>query len=209
MSKSCCDSKSNELEQVAAKQSRVLWVVLFINLAMFFVEGISGFMSKSLSLMADSLDMLGDAFVYGISLYVIGRSIKWNARVSMIKGLVMATFSVGVLANANQKFLTPGIPIAETMGIVGTLALVANFICAALLLKHRNDDLNMRSTWLCSRNDVIANLGVLGAAGAVALTSSKYPDLIVGIAIAVLVLKSAFHVLKESLRTLNEKGKVV
>lgn len=206
MSDSCCDSKTDELKVLAQRQAKILWIVLFINLVMFLVEGIFGIIGRSVSLLADSLDMLGDAFVYGISLYVLGKNIRWNASVSLVKGLVMAVFGIGVLVNAVQRYFATTIPIAETMGIIGTLALVANFVCAALLLKHRNDDLNMRSTWLCSRNDVIANSGVLVAAGAVALTGSKYPDLIVGIAIALMVLRSAAHVLYESSTVFLKKG---
>lgn len=206
MSDSCCDSETDELKVLAQCQAKILWTVLIINLAMFLIEGIFGIIGRSVSLLADSLDMLGDAFVYGISLYVLGKSMRWNASVSWVKGFVMAAFGIGVLVNAVQRYFTTTIPIAETMGILGTLALVANFVCAALLLKHRNDDLNMRSTWLCSRNDVIANLGVLVAAGAVALTGSKYPDLIVGIVIALMVLRSAALVLQESTVTLFKKG---
>jgi Co/Zn/Cd efflux system component len=110
----------------------------------------------------------------------------------------MTVLGVGVVGQAVYRYLTPGMPIAETMGWVAGLALVANLTCAMLLLRHRNDDLNMRSTWLCSRNDVVSNVGVLVAAWAVAVTQSKAPDLIVGIAIAVLVLRSAFVVLTES-----------
>jgi len=149
--------------------------------------------------------MLGDAFVYAFSLYIIGKSVRWNAGVSMLKGIVMATFGIGVVVNAIQRYLAPTIPVAETMGVIGALALGAILTCAILLLKHRSDDLNMRSTWLCSRNDVIANFGVLVAAGLVALTGSKYPDLVVGIVIALLVLKSAFHILQESSVALLQK----
>ena len=200
MSQSCCDSKSSELTELAKKQKRVLWIILIINLVMFFIEGYYGLIAQSVSLLADSLDMLGDAFVYGISLYAIGRSARWNARVSFVKGLIMAAFGTGVVVNAVQRFLSSGLPLAETMGWVGALALAANMTCAGLLLRRRKDNINMRSVWLCSRNDVIANSGVLLAAGLVALTQSKYPDLIVGLIIAAIVLRSAFTVLSESVR---------
>ncbi|MGE3680184.1 MAG: cation diffusion facilitator family transporter [Bdellovibrionales bacterium] len=203
MSDSCCDSKTDELKVLAKRQAKILWIVLAINLIMFFLEGFYGVLAGSTSLLADSLDMLGDAFVYGISIYAIGRSIKWGASTSLIKGSIMTLFGLGVIGEAIRRFMIPGLPIASTMGIVGTIAMIANFICAILLLHHRNDDLNMRSTWLCSRNDVIANIGVLLAAGAVSLTQSKYPDLIVGVCIAALVLKSSYHVLKESILALR------
>jgi len=199
----CCDSKTTELINLRAQQKGVLIWVLIINLVMFLIEGGYGLLANSVALLADSLDMLGDAFIYGISLYALGRSARWNAGVSLLKGIVMVVFGVGVFFSAFQRFSSPVQPIAELMGIVGGMALVANLICAALLLRHRNSDINMRSTWLCSRNDVIANIGVLGAALGVALTGSKYPDLIIGILIASLVLKSGFQVTAESLRSIK------
>lgn len=191
---------------MADRQSKTLWIVLLINLSMFFIEGAYGLIANSISLLADSLDMLGDSLVYGMSLYAIGRSIKWNASISLLKGVLMGVFGFGVLMNAVFRFFIITIPTAETMGIIGALALVANITCAALLLKHRNSDLNMRSTWLCSRNDVIANIGVLAAAAAVAYTGSRYPDLIVGIAIAFLVLRSSLQVLRESIQLLQSRS---
>ena len=202
----CCNAKEAELRNLPLRQKKVLKVVLVINLAMFFIEGGYSFFAHSTALFADSLDMLGDAFVYGISLYAIGRSIKWNASISFIKGTIMAAFGIGVFVQAAYRFLSPTIPVAETMGLIAGLAFVANFLCAYLLLRHRNDDINMRSTWLCSRNDVLANIGVMAAALAVWLSKSKYPDLVVGIAIAALVLRSAFHVLNESIRSLRHQA---
>ncbi len=201
---SCCDDKACELAKIPADQRRVLVVVLVINLVMFGVEGVYGIVARSTSLLADSLDMLGDALVYGFSLYAIGRSPRWNAGVSAMKGGIMSLFGIGVLVQAVYRFGSPGLPVAETMGWVGALALAANLTCAVLLLRHRNDDLNMRSTWLCSRNDVIVNLGVLAAAAAVALTGSKYPDLVVGVLISGLVLRSAAEILLESRAALQD-----
>lgn len=199
----CCGAKANELKNLSVRQGRILWIVLGINLAMFFIEGAFGLMARSTALLADSLDMAGDAFVYGISLYAIGRSVKWNASVSLVKGIVMTIFGVSVLVQAILRYQAGEPPVAELMGWVGALALAANFTCAALLLRHRNDDLNMRSTWLCSRNDVIANLGVIGAAFAVGFSGSLWPDLVVGAAIAALVLRSAVQVLRESVEQLK------
>jgi len=194
----CCNAKATELQGLVGRQRKVLWVVLAINLVMFVLEAAYGWIARSTSLLADSLDMLGDALVYGFSLFVIGRSVRWSSSVSFFKGVIMAAFGVGVIGQAVYRFVTPGLPVAETMGWVGAVALAANLTCAVLLLRHRDDDLNMRSTWLCSRNDVIANIGVLAAAGAVALTQSRYPDLFVGLVIAGLVLKSSYQVLQES-----------
>lgn len=199
----CCQNKTSELVALASNQRRVLWTVLLINLGMFFIEGGFSLVARSTSLFADSLDMLGDSFVYGISLFVIGKSTKWNTSVSLLKGIIMTLFGIGVLSQAVYRFLGLSLPDPQIMGGVGLLALTANFICAFLLLKHREDNINMRSTWLCSRNDVIANLSVLGAAAAVSLTQSKLPDLLVGSVIAALVLHSSYTVLRESVAQLR------
>jgi cation diffusion facilitator family transporter len=195
----CCNDKASELKELSARQGRVLVIVLIINLTMFFIEAAYGWRAQSTSLLADSLDMLGDAFVYAVSIYAIGKNPRWTASISTLKGSVMVLCGVSVVIQAVYRYISPGLPVAETMGIVGGLALAANLICAILLLRHLGDDLNMRSTWLCSRNDVIANIGVLVAAAAVSAYHSKYPDLVVGLGISVLVLRSAVHVLQRVL----------
>jgi Co/Zn/Cd efflux system component len=151
--------------------------------------------------MADSLDMLGDATVYAFSLFVLNRSAAWRTGAVRLKAAVMATFGLGVVGQAIANAFLGSLPIAKTMGGIGFLALFANVACLLLLLRHRNDDLNMRSTWLCSVNDIIANVGVLMAAGLVALTQSKWPDLLIGTIIAVVFLTSAVTVLRDSLRS--------
>lgn len=200
MAKSCCDKKSDELFQLAKKQSGILKFALVINLGMFLVESYYGFVANSVSLLADSLDMLGDAMVYGFSLYVLRKDIKWNIAASILKGLAMFIFGTGVLVNACIRFFSHATPSFETMGAVGIAALVANILCAFLLLRHKSDDLNMRSAWLCSRNDVIANIGVLIAAWAVMTFSSKFPDLFVGIIISFIVIKSSVGILRDSVQ---------
>ena len=142
--------------------------------------------------------MLGDSLVYGFSLYVLWRSAVWKAKAALLKGAIMAVFGVGVLLEVIYKTLSGIVPSAETMGIIGTLVLLGNGVCFLLLFRHRSDDLNMRSTWLCSRNDIIANLSVLVAAIGVKAFNSSWPDILVGVAIAALFLKSAFTVLRES-----------
>jgi Co/Zn/Cd efflux system component len=156
--------------------------------------------------------MLGDSLVYGFSLYVLSRSAAWKARAALLKGMIMTVFAVGVLLELIYKTVTGIMPVAETMGIVGTLVLLGNGVCFLLLLRHRSDDLNMRSTWLCSRNDIIANLAVLLAAAAVKLFDSSWPDILVGAAVAGLFLKSAFTILHESvleLRILRSQSPVL
>lgn len=197
----CCENKSCEITALRESHGRVLWIVLVINAVMFFVEGTAGLFAHSTSLLADALDMLGDALVYGFSLFVLARSVRWQTSAALMKGIFMLAFGVGVLIEATYKVLHPVMPGVGTMGIVGGLALAANLACFFLLYRHRSDNLNMSSTWLCSRNDLIANVGVLLAAGSCYLLSSRWPDIIVGVIIAGVFLESAFQVLRQSLRS--------
>jgi len=197
----CCTESACALEKLQAKQSKTLKAVLAINVGMFFVEIVAGLAAASTALLGDSLDMLGDALVYGFSLYVVSRSDAWKAVSALIKGGIMALFGLFVLGHAIDKFLSPVTPQFETIALIGLLALVANAICLVLLSRHRAEDVNMRSVWLCSRNDIIANVSVLIAALGVWLTSSGWPDLVVGVGIAALFLRSAGHVLKDALTT--------
>jgi cation diffusion facilitator family transporter len=198
----CCEAKANELAAVRLRQGRVLVLVLGVNAAMFCVEFGAGLLSGSTALLADSLDMLGDSLVYGFSLYVLHRSLAWRARAALAKGLIMAAFGIGVLVEAAVRLRTGVPPMVPTMAVIGTLALAANTFCFALLWRHRADDINLRSTWLCSRNDLIANAAVLVAALGVTLSGSLWPDVIVGIGIAALFLRTASSVLRESLAEL-------
>ena len=199
----CCETKAEELSALRDEHKKVLIIVLVINAVLFILEATAGLIAHSTALLADSLDMLGDAFVYGFSLYVLWRSLKWKAVAAIVKGIIMAAFGIGVLAQAIHKIMIGIVPNAETMGIIGVLVLLGNGICFLLLSRHRGDDLNMRSTWLCSRNDIFANLAVLIAAAGVTLFASIWPDIIVGVVIATLFLKSAFTVLSESIAELR------
>ncbi len=190
--KDCCEITAD----VTAHQRRILKVVLAINLAMFFVEFVGGIVAHSTALLADSVDMLGDAIVYGFSLYVVGRGAVWQSRGALLKGWIMAIFGVGVLVEVVVKVARGAIPAVELMSGVGLLALIANTAVLLFLAKRRDDDINMRSAWLCSRNDVIANAGVLMAASAVALTGSAWPDIAMGLLIAVLFGTSAIEVIR-------------
>lgn len=192
----CCNDKACELETLRSRQSSTLKLVLLINAVMFVVELAAGLMSDSLSLLADSLDMLGDALVYGFSIYVVARGARMKARAALLKGGIMAAFGFFVLGQAIYKILFPQLPVFEAIGAIGLLALAANGICFALLWKHRAEDINMSSVWLCSRNDIIANVSVLFAAAGVWLTHSGWPDIMVGLALAALFLRSALFVLR-------------
>ncbi|ADE14813.1 cation diffusion facilitator family transporter [Nitrosococcus halophilus Nc 4] len=199
----CCEDKSCEITVMRERHGRVLWVVLIINAVMFLIEGTAGLIAHSTSLLADALDMLGDALVYGFSLFVVARSARWQASAALVKGIFMLAFGLGVLVEAFYKVFHPIMPGVETMGIVGAMALAANLVCFSLLYRHRDDNLNMSSTWLCSRNDLIANIGVLAAAGGSFLLASRWPDIIVGGMIAVLFLSSSLSVLRQSIRVLR------
>ena len=199
----CCETKANELAALRLRQWRILAIVLAVNLVMFCVEFGAGLLSGSTALLADSLDMLGDSLVYGFSLFVLHRSLTWRARAALAKGLIMATFGVGVLLEAAFRLRAGVPPLVPTMAAIGTLAFLANAFCFSLLWRHRADDINLRSTWLCSRNDLIANAAVLGAAVLVAWSESLWPDLIVGAGIAVLFMRTAASVLQESLAELG------
>lgn len=206
---SCCEDKSCEITLLREKHRHVLLVVLIINAAMFFIEGAAGWFANSTSLMADALDMLGDATVYAVSLYVLNQSPQRQAKVALIKGGFMLTFGLFVLADVAYKSYHPGMPNTFTMGTIGALALAANLVCFYMLYSHREDNLNMSSTWLCSRNDLIANIGVLAAAWLSYLLFSKWPDILVGLSIAMLFLKSSWDVTKEALVEIRKPEQIV
>jgi cation diffusion facilitator family transporter len=191
----CCQSKSSDLERMTQSQSKVLWIVLGINAVMFFTEFSGGIFAKSLALTGDSLDMLGDAVAYGSSIYVISKGRKAKALSASLKGCIMLGSAFAVLAQAVWKLMTPVPPKVGLMSGITMVALVANITCLVLLTRHKSDDINMSSVWLCSRNDIIANCSVLAAAGLVAFTGSAWPDILVGLGITALFMKSGIGVL--------------
>lgn len=195
----CCNSNSNELDLLWARQSRILWVVLAINSGMFVAEAAAGLLAGSAALLADSLDMLGDALVYGVSLVVIGRSQRARAGAATLKGAVMLLFGIGVLAEVAYKLYARHVPDASIMSMTAAVALVANTICLVLLTRHRADDINMRSAWICSRNDLAANFGVILAAAGVFLTNTVWPDIVVGLLITGLFLVTSLRVLRQAI----------
>lgn len=199
----CCNGKACEIDALRGRQSRTLKIVLGINAVMFVVELAAGLLGNSISLVADSLDMLGDAMVYGFSLYVVARSPTMKAKAALLKGVIMAAFGLFVLGQAIYRIVFPQLPVFEAIGAIGLLALAANSTCFFLLWRHRADDINMSSVWLCSRNDIIANISVLFAAIGVWLTRSGWPDILVGLALAALFLRSALFVLREAVKALR------
>lgn len=205
MADNCCSAKGSELEQLArqADQRRVLIAVLLINAVMFVAEFGAGLVAGSAALMADAADMLGDAVVYGVSLFALSRSDRWKAGAAASKGVVILFLGIGILVNVAIK-IGSGVPPSSTLMLIfGGLALVANVICLSLLWRFRKQDVNMSSTVECSRNDVISNVGVLAAAGAVAAFASPWPDIIIGGAMGIIILRSAVRVLREAVPQLR------
>lgn len=196
-----CTTECCQLDALERRQKKTLKAVLGINATMFVVELSAGLIAGSSALLADSLDMLGDALAYGVTLYAVGRGVLWKARAAFFKGALMWGFGLFVLADAGFKAVSAQAPHYETMGVVGLAALLANAACMALLWRHRSDDLNMRSVWLCSRNDIFANVAVLVAAAGVLSTQSAWPDVLVGLGIALLFLRSATGILAEATRS--------
>ena len=198
MADDCCSAKGPELERLARRsgQRRVLIAVLGINAAMFVAEFGAGLIAGSAALMADATDMLGDALVYAVSLYALDRSDRWKAGAAVMKGIFILLLGLGILVNVGIK-IASGVPPSSTLMLIfGALALGANLICLRLLWQFRDQDVNMASTFECSRNDVVSNVGVLLAAGAVALFDSPWPDILVGLAMAAIILRSAIRVLR-------------
>lgn len=196
----CCASKGSDLERLArqADQRRVLIVVLVLNAVMFVAEFTTGLLAGSAALLADSGDMLGDASVYGLSLYALTRSERWKAGAALIKGCIILALGLGVVAEIVIKLRTGVPPATAPMLVLGTLALAVNLYCLKLMWRFRALDVNMSSTVECSRNDALANIGVLIAAAAVALSGSFWPDIIVAAIIAALFLRSAVRMVAEA-----------
>lgn len=197
----CCGNKRQELQSLAlhSAQRRVLIAVLVINLAMFFIEFGAGMVAHSSALQADAVDMLGDAIVYGLSLWAVNRGARWEAGAALAKGLLILAFFVFIVVEVISKLVHGVPPSSGLMVVFGAIALLANLACLALLWRFRALNINMKSTFECSRNDVAANVGVLAAAGGVALTGHAWPDILVGAVIALLFLASAVRVIGEAL----------
>jgi cation diffusion facilitator family transporter len=193
----CCEPQENSGRNSAAYR-RVLWIALLLNLAMFGVEIVAGMWAGSVSLLADSLDFLGDSANYGISLWVLGLGLAIRARASLFKAFSMAAFGFWILGTALWHAYSGALPHAPTMGIIGILALCVNLAVAWLLWAYRDGDSNMRSVWLCTRNDAIGNVAVLLAALGVFGTQTAWPDLAVGTLMAALALTSAWQVIRHA-----------
>jgi cation diffusion facilitator family transporter len=203
VSASCCNH-ALKFEGLSADYKRRLWLVIAINASMFLLEIIAGAVSGSQALQADALDFAADATTYGISLAVIGASIAVRARAALLKALSLTIMALWVLGSTAYHVLVLGIPRAEIMGAVGVLALLANLASVLILVRYKDGDANVRSVWLCSRNDAIGNIAVMCAALGVWGSATKWPDLLVAAIMAGLFLTSSFQILRQSMRELRE-----
>jgi Co/Zn/Cd efflux system component len=183
---------------------RALYAVIGLNAGMFAVEITAGALSGSQALRADALDFLADALTYGLSLWVIGRPLVLRARIAMAKGLSLLMMGLWVFGSTVWLLFGPGMPRAEVMGAVGALALMANLASVLLLMRYRDGDANVRSVWLCSRNDAVGNVAVMGAALAVGLTATPWPDLLVATIMSGLFLSSAWQILTRARREMRQ-----
>jgi Co/Zn/Cd efflux system component len=197
MAEHCCGPKVTK-EQVSPAYRRVLVFALVANAAMFIVEIAAGVQASSVSLLADAIDFFGDAANYGISLAVLGMASHWRSRASMFKSFCMAAFALFVAGRAAWSLLFGDVPDAAVMGAVGLLALATNLAVAAALFRWRTGDSNMRSVWLCTRNDAIGNLAVLAAAVGVFGTGTAWPDLLVAGMMASLGFAASWSVFRQA-----------
>tara|TARA_R110001592_G_scaffold49685_4_gene154662 strand:+ start:2121 stop:2741 length:621 start_codon:yes stop_codon:yes gene_type:complete len=205
MSKNCGDSCSDiSFEGLSATYKKILWIVVFINFTMFLIESVAGFIADSTALKADALDFLGDAATYAATLLVIGKPLRTRSLIALCKGLSLGAMAIFVLSFTLYRIFVTGNPEPLTMGMVGFLALIANLISVLLLMKYRDGDSNVRSVWLCSRNDAIGNIAVILAGASVFATGTIWPDIIVAFVIAGLFMHSSVNI---TLQALKERKK--
>lgn len=198
MSDCCTGSCSTNKPPVDPRYRRILWIALVVNAGMFGVELAGGLKADSVSLLADAVDFFGDAANYGLSLFVLALAPIWRSRTALIKGLTMGAYGIFVLGQVAWHAAAGTIPEATTMGMIGLLALTANLAVAALLFAYRNGDANMRSVWLCTRNDAIGNVAVMLAALGVLGTGSGWPDIAVAAVMGLLGLSAARTVIVQA-----------
>jgi Co/Zn/Cd efflux system component len=199
MAGSCCESACGSGPTLNDPHwRRALWIALAVNLGMFFVEMVAGVNASSRALMADALDFFGDAANYAISLAVAGLAIGWRARAAMFKGVTLLGLGLWVFGSAAYGAFTGTLPHAETMGMIGVAALIANVAVAVMLYRFRTGDANMRSVWICSRNDAIGNIAVVAAAAGVFGTGTAWPDLLVAALLAGLGISGGIQIIRQA-----------
>jgi cation diffusion facilitator family transporter len=196
----CCKRDNHAFDGVSADYKRRLWLVIGLNAVMFAVEISAGHMAGSMALQADALDFFGDALTYGISLAVIGASVRIRTTAALAKAASLMIMGLWVFGSTVWHVFVAGVPQAQVMGVVGMLALATNIASVLLLVRYKDGDANVRSVWLCSRNDAIGNMAVMFAALGVWSTSTGWPDLIVAAIMAVLFLSSSVQIVRQGLR---------
>jgi len=202
----CCNNDCS-LERLRERQRGTLQMVLAINALMFLVIVAAALYGKSSALLADSLDNLGDALTYGLSLYAVSRGAAIKAKVALFKGALILLAALTVVAQIAYRLFVPSVPVFEVMGIFSLLGLAANSICLFLLWRHRHEDVNMSSVWECSRNDIASNISVFVAAGAVWFTGSGWPDIVVALGLTWLLMRSAIRVISSAMAELRAATK--
>lgn len=198
MAGGCCGGSDLAAPDQDKGWRRVLWIALAINAGMFALEMAAGVAAHSAALKADAIDFLGDSANYAISLGVAGLALQWRARAALFKGLSLLLLGVWVLASTVWMAIADTLPRAETMGLIGVMALVANLACAAMLWRHREGEANRRSVWICSRNDAIGNLAVVAAALGVFGTGTAWPDLTVAAILAGLGVSGGWQIIRQA-----------
>lgn len=203
MADECCAAASGTTALNNPRWRRILWIALCVNAGMFALEMAAGSAADSRALQADALDFLGDAANYAISLLVAGMALGWRSRSALLKGVSVLAFSLWVMGTAIYAAFTGASPEPQTMGIVGTLALAANAGVAMMLYRYRTGDANMRSVWICSRNDAIGNVAVIIAALGVFGTGTAWPDLIVAGILGALGLSGSIQIITHAAHELR------
>ncbi|MEX2131588.1 MAG: cation transporter, partial [Pseudohongiellaceae bacterium] len=198
----CCND-SCAIDALRERQRGTLRIVLGVNAVMFLVILGAALYGNSTALMADSLDNLGDALTYALSLFAVTRGVAVKAKVALFKGGLIFLAAGAVLAQVIYKLFVPSVPVFEIMGIFSLLGLLANSLCLYLLWRHRQEDVNMSSVWECSRNDIAANISVFVAAGAVWLTGSGWPDILVALGLVWLLVSSSNRVISSAMKELR------
>ncbi|MDH5571141.1 MAG: cation diffusion facilitator family transporter [Gammaproteobacteria bacterium] len=187
-----------EFEITRQEQQKVLWWLLLINAVMFVVELITGVIADSTGLIADSLDMLADATVYGIALYAVGHSAIAKTRAAHLSGVFQIVLAIGIFADVLRRWMMGSEPQSDLIILISLFALAANVLCLKLISKHRNGEVHMRASWIFSKNDVLANLGVILSGVLIYLSGSRWPDLIIGAVITLLVLRGGMSIVKDA-----------
>lgn len=205
MAVGCCDHEP-KFDGMSPGFRRALWIVIAINAAMFVVEMTAGALAGSQALQADALDFFGDTLTYGLSLFVLGMSLRVRSTAALAKGISLAAMGLWVLGSTAYQVLILGVPKAEIIGAVGVAALLANVASVLVLLRYKDGDANVRSVWLCSRNDAIGNVAVIGAGAGVYLTGTAWPDLVVAALMAALFLWSSLQIVRQAVAERRHDG---